>query len=184
MAQKQTASAKEKSRIKADLSSLPESEPVPVGELNLDPKNPRLTGEEYSVADQEKILKRLWNEFNVSEITDSIFASQQFWNHEPLIAAIEGNRRLAAVQLLLSRRLQKKIGASGVPQISAKLANSLARLPVIKKPRSAVWDFIGFKHVNGPQEWDSIAKAEYVARVHEDYDVPLPEIAQATGHCN
>jgi hypothetical protein len=57
-------------------------------------------------------------------------------------------------------------------------------LPVIKKPRNAVWDFIGFKHVNGPQEWDSIAKAEYVARVHEDYDVPLPEIAQAIGDRN
>jgi hypothetical protein len=192
MAEKQIASAKEKPPIKAGVNSLPVSEPIPVGELNLDPKNPRLTGEIYSVADQEKILKRLWNEFNVSEITDSIYASEQFWSHEPLIAAledgklivIEGNRRLAAVQLLLSTQLQKKIGATGVPQISAKLAKSLAMLPVIKKPRNAVWDFIGFKHVNGPQEWDSIAKAEYVARVHEDYDVPLPEIAQAIGDRN
>ena len=58
--------------MKAGVNSLPESEPVPIGDLNLDPKNPRLTGETYSVADQEKILKRLWNEFNVSEITDSI----------------------------------------------------------------------------------------------------------------
>ena len=192
MAEKQIASAKEKPPIKAGVNSLPVSEPIPVGELNLDPKNPRLTGEIYSVADQEKILKRLWNEFNVSEITDSIYASEQFWSHESLIAAledgklivIEGNRRLAAVQLLLSTQLQKKIGATGVPQISAKLAKSLAMLPVIKKPRNAVWDFIGFKHVNGPQEWDSIAKAEYVARVHEDYDVPLPEIAQAIGDRN
>jgi len=57
-------------------------------------------------------------------------------------------------------------------------------LPVIEKPRRDVGDFIGFKHVNGPQEWDSIAKAEYVARVHEDYDVPLPEIADAIGDRN
>src|SRR3954469_1979321 len=81
-----------------------ESQLVPTGDLFLDPKNPRLTGENYTIGDQEKILKRLWEEFNLSEITDSIVASDAFWRHEPLIAAreenklvvIEGNRRLAA----------------------------------------------------------------------------------------
>ena len=192
MAQAQIASPKKKARTKSDLGSLPEPQPIPVGHLNLDPKNPRLTGEHYTVADQDKILERLWNEFNVSEITDSIFASGEFWKHEPLIASreggklvvIEGNRRLAAVLLLLSPQLQKKIRAAGVPRITAKLAKNLATLPVIEKPRRDVWDFIGFKHVNGPQEWDSIAKAEYIARIHEDYEVPLPDIAQAIGDRN
>jgi len=169
-----------------------EAQLVPTKDLCLDPLNPRLTGERYSVGDQEKILKRLWNEFNLSEITDSIVASGEFWRHEPLIAAregnnlvvIEGNRRLGAVQLLLSSKLQKKVGASGVPTVGAALAKKLESLPVIEKPRREVWDFIGFKHVNGPQEWDSIAKAEYVARVHEDYGVPLNEIAEAIGDRN
>lgn len=40
---------------------------------------------------------------------------------------------------------------------------------------------MGFKHVNGPQEWDSIAKAEYIARVHEEFNVPLPRIASTIG---
>jgi hypothetical protein len=41
--------------------------------------------------------------------------------------------------------------------------------------------YMGFKHVNGPQEWDSIAKAEYIAHVHEEFDVPLSEIARTIG---
>lgn len=166
--------------------------PVSAGELFLDPKNPRLVGSDFELKDQDRILERLWTEFNVSEISDSIVASDCFWQHEPLIAAreggklvvIEGNRRLAAVHLLLSRDRQKRIRATGIPEISQELRQHLAFLPVIEKPRHEVWDFIGFKHVNGPQEWDSIAKAQYIARIHEDYDVSLPDIATAIGDRN
>jgi len=100
------------------------------------------------------------------------------------LVVVEGNRRLAAVQLLLSRQRQTKIGATGVPAISTTLAKSLEFLPVIIKPREEVWEFVGFKHVNGPQEWDSIAKAEYIARVHEKYDIPLADIAKTIGDRN
>jgi len=172
--------------------SLPEALPKLVEALFLDPKNPRLTGDTYAIGDQETILKRLWDEFNVSEITDSIFASEEFWKHEPLIATredgklivIEGNRRLAAVKLLVSPALQKRIGATGIPEISERLRRKLSELPVIESSRQKVWDFIGFKHVNGPQEWDSIAKAEYIARIHEHYGVSLSEIAKAIGDRN
>ena len=120
------------------------------------------------MADQDEILKWLWKERNVSEITDSITSTRSFWKHEPLIAAreggkllvIEGNRRLAAVKLLLSPELQTKIDATGVPAIDEELRQSISTLPVIEKSRKEVWDYVGFKHVNGPQEWDSIAKAE------------------------
>ena len=47
-----------------------------------------------------------------------------------------------------------------------------------------MWDFIGYKHVKGPQEWDSIAKAEYIARIHEEYKIPLDQIAKAIGDRN
>lgn len=191
MAKKQIASVPQKKAISNGMP-LPDASPHKVDDLFLDPKNPRLSGDTYTVADQDKILKRLWNEFNVSEITDSIFASQEFWKHEPLIAAredgklvvIEGNRRLAAVKLLLSPALQKKIEATGIPKITETLIRKLSELPVIESPRKKVWDFIGFKHVNGPQEWDSIAKAEYIARIHEEYEVPLPVIAKAIGDRN
>lgn len=169
-----------------------DSQPVLTADLLVDPKNPRLTGSEFSISDQDEILKRLWTEFNVAEITDSIVASDEFWKHEPLIAAkedgklivVEGNRRLAAVKLLLSPEKQQRIGAVGVPEISAKLRNHLEFLPVLQRDRRDVWEFIGFKHVKGPQEWDSIAKAEYIVRVHEDYGIPLVAIAKAIGDRN
>src|SRR5205809_6402165 len=103
-----------------------EAEPLRSLELFLDPANPRLLDSHFSIAQQDEILKRLWKEFNVEEIVDSIVASNEFWKHEPLIACreharlvvVEGNRRLAAVQLLLSPQRQRKIGATGIPEIS------------------------------------------------------------------
>lgn len=169
-----------------------DAEMVPTDDLSVDPRNPRLTGSEFSLSDQDPILKRLWTEFNVAEITDSIVASGEFWKHEPLIAAeedgelivVEGNRRLAAVKLLLSRETQQRIGALGIPEIDPGLRAHLKSLPVLKKDRRDVWEFIGFKHVKGPQEWDSIAKAEYIVRVHEEYGIPLVDIAKAIGDRN
>jgi hypothetical protein len=177
---------------KVNAKMMAEPKPVPTGDLLLDHKNPRLTGSDFSMTDQDPILARLWSEFNVEEIVDSIVANNEFWQHEPLIAAkengklivVEGNRRLAAVQLLVSRDRQRKIGAKGIPEISHELKEHLSLLPVIQSTRSNVWEFIGFKHVKGPQEWDSIAKAEYIARVHEEYKVPLNEVAKAIGDRN
>ena len=171
---------------------LPDPEMMKTKDLSLDPLNPRLTDSEFSVRDQDKILKRLWTEFNVAEIVDSIIASNAFWKHEPLVAVeekgallvIEGNRRLAAVKLLLSEEKQRAIGASAIPAISPELKNDLEHLPVILRTRRGVWDFIGYKHVKGPQEWDSIAKAEYISRIHEQYGVSLDQIAKAIGDRN
>src|ERR1700730_5592155 len=140
---------------KGSPKTMAEPEPLRTRDLFLDPKNPRLTSSDFSVTDQDPILARLWSEFNVAEIVDSILANNEFWQHEPLIAAkengklivVEGNRRLAAVQLLLSRDRQKKVGATGIPEISHELEEHLSSLPVIQSTRSDVWEFIGFKHV-------------------------------------
>ena len=172
--------------------SLFEAKMIPTSDLLLDPRNPRLTDSEFSVSDQDDILRLLWTEFNVAEITDSIVASGQFWKHEPLLAAredgklivVEGNRRLAAVQLLLSPERRRTIGASGLSEIAPELVEHLKQLPVVEKDRREVWEFIGFKHVKGPQEWDSIAKADYIVRVHEEYQIPLVSIAKAIGDRN
>jgi hypothetical protein len=158
--------------------------------LYLDPTNPRLAGLRLTLDDQKKILGVLWKERAVNEVVDSI-AANGYWEHEVLFAAresgklvvIEGNRRLAAVKLLRSADLCRSIGATGVPEFSEaeQRAKHLATLPVYECPRDEIWDFVGFKHVNGPQDWDSIAKAQYVARVHNEFGVALPEIASKIG---
>lgn len=174
------------------VNPLPGPEMIEADKLLLDPINPRLMDADFSLGDQDKILNRLWTEFNVAEIVDSIIASNGFWKHEPLVAVkeqnkmivIEGNRRLAAVQLLLSIKRQKVARVLGIPEISEDLREDLERLPVILRTRQGVWDFIGYKHVKGPQEWDSIAKAEYISRIHEEYGIPLNKIANAIGDRN
>jgi hypothetical protein len=161
---------------------------LPVSDLFLDPKNPRLAGEDLTVDQQDEIAKVLWQDRAVNELVDSIAASG-YWKHEELFAAkeggklvvIEGNRRLAAVKLLTDHSLRNRIGISGLPTLSAADRQKLETLPVIECRREDVWQYIGFKHVNGPQDWDSIAKAEYIARVHNEYGIALDQIARTIG---
>lgn len=164
---------------------------VSIDELYLDPKNPRLAEDGFGVEDQEQILKVLWKERAVNEIVNSIAASG-YWPQEVLFATkedgklvvIEGNRRLGAVKLLLSPKLQKAIDATGVPKITKSAIENLQYLPVVEYTREQLWEYVGFKHVNGPQDWDSIAKAEYIARVHRDYSQSLETIANTIGDDN
>src|SRR6185295_1434269 len=171
--------------------SVSDSTPIDVIDLYLDPNNPRLAGKHLSLEEQPEILRVLWQERAVNELVASI-ASNGYWQHEVLFATreagkivvIEGNRRLAAVKLLTDENIRAKVKASGVPSLSAEAKKRLKKLPVIVCSRRDVWDYIGFKHVNGPQNWDSIAKAQYIARVHNDYGISLNEIASTIGDQN
>ncbi len=161
---------------------------IPVKDLYLDPKNPRLAGDDLNIDHQDQIVKILWQDRAVNELVDSIAASG-YWKHEELFAAkeggklvvIEGNRRLAAVKLLTDDTLRNRLGITGLPTLGPADRQQLATLPVIECKREDVWQYIGFKHVNGPQDWDSIAKAEYIARVHNEYKIPLEQIARSIG---
>ena len=153
-------------------------------DLYLDPENPRLADEEFSIDNQEKILRWLWRNKSVNELVDSILANG-FWEHEELFAAeedgrlvvVEGNRRLAAVKILSDPDLREKLRIQLTHEPSDSVLESIRKLPVIYATRRDLWGFIGFKHVNGPQAWDSIAKAEYVFRVRRDFGLSLAEIA-------
>jgi len=163
-------------------------EPVEVSNLYLDPKNPRLAEREFNLDDQVEILRVLWRELSVDEIADSIAASG-YWEYEVLFAVkesgklvvVEGNRRLAAVKLLLDADLREEVGAGNIRGISAADKEKLEQLPVVTCTRLEIWQYVGFKHVNGPQDWDSIAKAEYIADVYNGHKVPLDEIANTIG---
>ncbi len=55
-------------------------------------------------------------------------------------------------------------------------------LPVsIYKRRQNLWEYFGFRHVNGPKEWDSLSKAAYVAMVRRKYGKSLEEITRKIG---
>ena len=157
-------------------------------DLSFDYKNPRLI--EYdltSKSTETEILEVLWEAMDVRELVLSIGASG-FFQHEPLIVThedarnvvIEGNRRLAAVKILLNPKILNT-DLTGLPQIGAIEREGLKELPIITGTRRDAWRYIGFKHVNGPAKWGSYAKSEYITRVHQEYKIPLDEIAQQIG---
>lgn len=161
---------------------------IPVDELHFDRHNPRLS--EYGIDSsmpESEILKILWDAMDVRELVQSIAASG-FFPHESLIVAIEnqkkivieGNRRLAAVKVLLNNELAGKNGWD-IPAISNEAKKNLEKLPAITSDRKDSWRFLGFKHVNGPAKWSSYAKAAYIAEVHRNYQIPLAEIANQIG---
>lgn len=162
---------------------------VATKDLQLDPENPRLVehfGDEET--SQEELLRILWQHMAVDELALSIAASGYF-DYEPLFIVpagdkwhvIEGNRRLAAVRLLTDREARERLRATDLPEVPPSLAESLTRLPVIKTTRRDAWQYLGFKHVNGPAKWDSYAKAQYVAQVHREFKIPLEDIAAQIG---
>lgn len=160
---------------------------VPLGELFFDARNPRLVeaGQPHS---QKEILKVLWRQFAVDEIVLSI-AANGYFPYEPLFATkedgrlvvVEGNRRLAAVRLLVNADLRRDVGATDLPSIDATAKQALDLLPVVICSRDSIWQYVGFKHVNGPQQWQSYSKAQYIAWVYNNLKVPLDEIAQQIG---
>ena len=137
--------------------------------------------------DQQAILRWLWRNKSVDELVDSILANC-YWGHEELFATreegklvvVEGNRRLAAVKIISDSGLRKQLGIQ-LQKPPQDVLDSIRELPVILASREELWSFVGFKHVNGPQAWDSIAKAEYVFDVRKSFGLSLAEIASGIG---
>ena len=166
-----------------------------LGDLLLDPENPRLASGEGANL-QEEIIGILWREMAVDEVAFSI-AANGFFPEEPLFVVpgdpkkagqrgkyivVEGNRRLAAVILLVDRKLRNKLKATDLPDVSNKRREELSKLPVVIYPtRESLWMYCGFRHINGTQPWDAFSKAKYVAKVYEDYKVGLDDIARRIG---
>ncbi len=161
---------------------------LPVKDLHFDWENPRLS--EYGITSKtpdEQIIEILWEAMDVQELVQSIKASGYF-PHEPLIVTkekdklivIEGNRRLAAVKVLLDNRISKKNGWE-IQTISEAKKKELQNLPIFLGSREDSWRYLGFKHVNGPAKWTSYAKANYIADVHRKYKTSLEDIAYQIG---
>ncbi len=159
-----------------------------VSDLAFDFRNPRLL--EFGLTEkstESELIKVLWDAMDVRELVMSIIASG-FFPHEPVIVAkeggrnivIEGNRRLAAVKLLLDPALVAELEVN-VPPITGRARNALREIPAIFDTRRDAWRYLGFKHVNGPAKWSSYAKSRYIADVHRNYGIALGDIAKQIG---
>lgn len=160
-------------------------EETPVDELFLDPKNPRLADTVHT-GTQASILKVMEREFDLQPLIDSMYRSGFFWE-EPLVAVreplaelkgkkvlhvIEGNRRLAALKMILSN-------PDRFPD--AKARGRLKKVPVIERgERKETLAFVGFRHITGIVPWEAAAKAQYAHGLVKGGH-SLEEIAQLIG---
>ena len=143
-------------------------------DLHFDLWNPRVI--EGPFESEMVALEYLVDHADVNELVLSILSSG-WMDYEPLIVledsniVLEGNRRLAALRILSDHDLRKELKIDLPEEPSRKaLPESVRVYPV--GSRAAARDFIGFKHVNGPFKWGSLAKAKYAAEwLAEDGDI-------------
>jgi hypothetical protein len=184
---------KRKGTERLDNASAMEEKKVPFGQLLLDPLNPRLP-EEVHGGSQVKILEYLQENAVLEELARS-YLNNGFFQHEHLIAtpdgdsfvALEGNRRLAAVKILLEDDDAKEaeLRFDLDEEMTEEVKASLLTLPVFVAPdRAAVRKYLGFRHIGGIKTWSSEAKARYLATEVElvkDEENPFLDVARRVG---
>lgn len=159
-------------------------------ELVLDQDNPRLLPEEYSgieLATEEEIIRAL-AQYDLNELLQSI-AENGYLNIEPLYIqkigpnkykVLEGNRRLAAIKLLRNNELARRCGIT-LPKIESHILATTDKILVHEAQNEKDGlAYIGFKHINGPHKWDSIAKARFVLNLYKK-SYPIDQISKMIG---
>lgn len=140
---------------------------VPVADLLFDPENPRFGGEGKG-KDQKGILEYIKRYPHYAVDLVGSIVENGFLPYEPLIVrragnkfvVIEGNRRLGAVQLILSEPAGK---------YPPEVIDRLKEIPVVVFPEPAVRGgseevlrYLGVKHLFGFRDWPPVSKAMFL----------------------
>lgn len=155
---------------------------VRVENLLLDHANPRLSSG-VDASNQEALLKELYRRYNLKDVLLSL-AQHGYFSEEPLIAVprgngdidrakeftvVEGNRRLAALKLLLFEEARKSVDGKGLPEPTVEALPKLNPVPVKRYERRAeIIPYLGVRHITGVKPWDSQSKAKYVRELVEE----------------
>lgn len=168
-------------------------------ELWLDPQNPRIGRAKRNEKPSQDALLLTMSTWTLDELVDSFLTAGGFWTQDALIAVkevhegtehlivIEGNRRLAALKLMM-RGLE---GREGVPRpilerlkvADLTLKDDLFwKVPYfLAENRSDVAAYLGFRHVTGIKEWPPTEKAEFITRLIEENGLSYREVARQIG---
>lgn len=146
---------------------------IAVEHLTLDPVNPRLP-EELLHAIQPVILTWLFGESVLDELARSLLTNG-FFQHEPLVVlpededgnylVIEGNRRLAALMILLQTpiAMDADIGFEFETTPNRGQLERLSEVPCfVVADKTEVHKFLGFRHIGGLKTWSPESKARYL----------------------
>ena len=79
---------------------------------------------------------------------------------EEIFTIVEGNRRLAALRLLLFEEDRKLVDAKNVPAVGITELDRIREVPVkVYRTRKEVVPYLGVRHIVGVKPWDALAKA-------------------------
>ena len=170
---------------------------VPIGDLWLDAENPRFGLLDADLANQTAILDHIVTTFGVDDLLSSL-AVNGYFDAEPLVCreirqdhqlvVSEGNRRLAACLILTgedrarnqrrrTEQYSKIHEENGTPNVSTV---PVLIIDAATSPK-AILSYLGVRHIASSQQWDSFAKAVWIARVVRETDLDTEDIAQMIG---
>lgn len=149
---------------------------IPLDKLCFDPENPRLP-KGMRASDERDVLQWMLINGNLPALMESI-SSSGYSDAEPLLVipeedmyvVVEGNRRLAALKLLLNpdlAPLRKKTIAEIAETAKHK---NIINIPVIcYENRRDIVDYLGFRHITGVKAWSPREKADYLKQLYQIY---------------
>lgn len=152
---------------------------VKTSNLKFDPENPRFYRLESGASD-EKIVEEMLDDEGVQDLIASI-GQKGYFPGEPLLVVgpdsdgsytvIEGNRRLTATKLLngeLEPPARRKISISNLRN-EAVVAPPFELPCLIYNDRKEILRYLGYRHITGIKEWDSLSKAKYLKQLRDDF---------------
>ncbi len=173
-----------------------EIEHLPLNQLHFDPQNPRFSRYFANVQQPEAdIIELMIKNENVQELMGSI-GEQGYFVGEPLLVAkdgknryivVEGNRRLAALKLLIGELVDKELPSITHLRETAKIRPEQDVPCIVFEKRSQILRYLGYRHITGAKRWDSLSKARYLEELRNTFfaDLSLTEqlksIAQEIG---
>ena len=166
---------------------------LPLKQLHFDPQNPRFS--RYfgnQVQPETEIVERMVKNENVQELMASI-GEQGYFAGEPLLVAknnttkeksfivVEGNRRLAALKLLIGDFVDKQLPSITHLRETAKILPEHNAPCIIFENRKDILRYLGYRHITGAKRWDSLSKARYIKELSNTFFAELPEEEQLKG---
>ena len=171
-------------------------DPLSLKQLKFDAHNPRYAPyHNLEKANDFSIIRHLALTADLKELIQSI-ATNGYISIEPLIVlkpenenegyiVLEGNRRLAALKLLSDPELAAKAGFTNLPETTSSIKSTFEKVFVTQVlDRNDARALIGFKHINGPQRWDSFSKAKFAKDWYvseKPFGLKLKNIADSLG---
>ncbi len=157
------------------MANQPEYRKIPLSELKLDSKNPRLPlslqKDDVGPDEVKEILSYMLLDASLIELMIAIGENDFFPGEQLLVVkdaadnkykVIEGNRRLSAVMLLNDPSLAD-VQTSKIERVVSEAKFKPIEIPsLIFESEGLIHNYLGYRHITGIKEWRLLEKARYL----------------------